>query len=275
MIPVALTIAGSDNSAGAGIQADLKTFMAFEVYGLTAVTCVVAEIPGRVVAIQAIDADNVRAQIRLCFEAFPIAAVKTGMLYSREIIAAVCDELQEQFGKADRRPALVVDPVMIATSGDALIHQHALALYRERMMPLAALVTPNLDEVEALIGRPVRDLEAMREAGRELVREFGTAFLIKGGHLGSPEAVDLLVELGGTIHEFRAPFIPDVNTHGTGCTYAAAITAGLALGNSLTDAITAAKQYVTRAVKGHLRWETNGQRADALRHFGLRMDAPD
>lgn len=269
MLPVALTIAGSDNSAGAGIQADLKTFTAAEVYGLTAVTCVVAEVPGKVTAIQAIDPEIVREQIRLSFEAFPVAAVKTGMLYSREIIHAVCEELEGQ-RKEGRRPALVVDPVMVATSGDALLQQDAVALYRERLMPLAELVTPNLDEVATLLGRPVRDLAAMKEAGRELAERFGTAFLIKGGHLSTPEAVDLLVETDGTIHEFSAPFVRDVSTHGTGCTYAAAITAQLARGCTLVEAVGTAKQYITRAVQAHLVWEMQGQPTYALRHFGLQ-----
>ena len=273
MIPVALTIAGSDNSAGAGIQADLKTFTAFGVYGLTTVTCVVAEIPGKVTSIQAIDPEIVREQIRLSFEAFPIGAVKTGMLYSREIISAVCDELQAQSDSGIPRTSLIVDPVMVATSGDALLKDDAVALYRERLIPMAALVTPNLDEVGTLLGQPVRDLAAMREAGRELVAMFGTAFLIKGGHLGGEEAVDLLVERDGTIREFRAPFVKDVNTHGTGCTYAAAIAAGMAHGRSMEDAVNTAKQYVTHAVQSTLQWTVDGRDTHALRHFGLERRA--
>ena len=143
--PVALTIAGSDNSAGAGIQADLKTFSARGIYGLTAVTCVVAEVPGRVAAIQPVAPEIVAEQIRLSFEAYPVAAVKTGLLHSREIIAAVCDELEKQAA------TVVVDPVMIATSGDPLLKTGAIALLEKRLFKLATLVTPNLDEATVLL----------------------------------------------------------------------------------------------------------------------------
>jgi hydroxymethylpyrimidine/phosphomethylpyrimidine kinase len=142
MLPVVMTIAGSDNSAGAGAQADLKTMSALGVYGVTAITCVVAEVPGKVSAIQPIEPRIVAEQIRLLFEAFPIAAVKTGMLYSREIIATVCDTLEECFAKRGSRPFLVVDPVMVATSGDPLLRDDAVALYRERLFPLAGIITP-------------------------------------------------------------------------------------------------------------------------------------
>jgi hydroxymethylpyrimidine/phosphomethylpyrimidine kinase len=152
MLPVVMTIAGSDNSAGAGAQADLKTMSALGVYGVTAITCVVAEVPGKVSAIQAVEPRIVAEQIRLLFEAFPIAAVKTGMLYSREIIATVCDTLEECFARGGPRPFLVVDPVMVATSGEPLLRNDAVALYRERLFPLAGIITPNLDEVRTLLG---------------------------------------------------------------------------------------------------------------------------
>jgi hydroxymethylpyrimidine/phosphomethylpyrimidine kinase len=237
------------------------------VYGLTTVTCVVAEVPGKVTRIQAIDADVVREQIRLSFEAFPIRAVKTGMLYSREIISAVCDELEAQFAKTDRPPALVVDPVMVATSGDALLQDDAVSLYRERLIPMATVATPNLDEVQTLLGRKVTSEEEMKTAGRELVVKYGTAFLVKGGHLGGKEAVDLLVERSGAVREYRADFVRDVDTHGTGCTYAAAIASGLAQGRVLEEAILQAKEYVTRAVRENLQWTEGGLHTHALRHF--------
>src|ERR1051325_4072531 len=163
MLPVIMTIAGSDNSAGAGAQADLKTMSALGVYGVTAITCVVAEVPGKVSAIQPVDPAIVAEQIRLLFAAYPIAALKTGMLYSREIIETVCAVLEEQF-----KIPLVVDPVMVATSGDLLLQPDAIALYSERLFPLASLITPNLDEVRPLLGRPVTSLEEMRRAGEEL-----------------------------------------------------------------------------------------------------------
>jgi hydroxymethylpyrimidine/phosphomethylpyrimidine kinase len=260
--PVALSIAGSDNSAGAGAQADLKTMSALGTYAVTAITCVVAEVPGKVSAIQAIEPRIVAEQIRLLFEAFPVAAVKTGMLYSREIISAVIDALSAQRGVP-----LVVDPVMVATSGDPLVRDDAVALYCDRLIPSATLVTPNLDEVRTLLGRALSTLEEMRCAGEELVARFGTSFLVKGGHLRGDTATDLLCEVGGAVHEFSAPFVPGVSTHGTGCTYSAAITAGLARGLALPAAVAEAKEFVTRAIMQHCRWERPGGATDALNHF--------
>ncbi len=265
MNPV-LSIAGSDCSAGAGLQADLKTFGALGVYGLTAVTCVVAEVPGRVSAIQPIEPRIVTEQIRLLFEAFPITALKTGMLFSREIMEVICDSLQAEFAKTQEPPPLVVDPVMVATSGDLLLEPDAIAIYQERLFPLAALVTPNLDEVGALLGHPITSLDEMRAAGTELVTRFGTAFLVKGGHLRGGIATDLLFA-EGEVSEFSAPFVAGVSTHGTGCTYSAAITAGLGRGLPLRKAVGEAKRYVTRAIGGYLRWEKEGHETDALDHF--------
>jgi hydroxymethylpyrimidine/phosphomethylpyrimidine kinase len=256
-LPVILTIAGSDNSAGAGAQADLKTISALGGYGVTAITCVVAEVPGKVSAIQPIEPRIVAEQIRLSFEAFPIAAVKTGMLYSREIIEVVLGELEKS------RVPLVVDPVMIATSGDPLLHPDAIALYRERLLPLAILATPNLDEARALLGEPIADLDAMRAAGPALVAQFGTSFLLKGGHLRDRVATDLLFTRAGEVHEYAAPFVPGVSTHGTGCTYSAAIATGLARGLDLPTAVGEAKEFVTRAITNFLRWGST----DALHHF--------
>src|SRR5688500_12587400 len=155
MLPVALTIAGSDNSAGAGAQADLKTMSALGVYGVTAITCVVAEVPGKVSRIQPIDAEIVAEQIRLSWEAFPIAAVKTGMLFSRAITGSVCHALAGPLEATTPRPWLVVDPVMVASSGDALLSGDAIAAYGERLFPLADLMTPNLDEAATLLGRSI------------------------------------------------------------------------------------------------------------------------
>ena len=266
MLPPILSIAGSDNSAGAGAQADLKTMSALGTYGLTAITCVVAEVPGKVSAIQAIAPEIVAAQIRLLFEAFPIAAVKTGMLYSREIVATVCDTLEECFGKMAVRPPLVVDPVMVATSGDSLLKADAVALYRERLFPLATVVTPNLDEAQVLLGRRIASVEEMRVAGIELAAQFGTHFLLKGGHLRTAAATDLLCGRDG-VEEFTAPFVEGVSTHGTGCTYSAAIAAGLGRGLGLREAVAEAKTLVTRAITHFLRWERPGGTTDALHHF--------
>jgi hydroxymethylpyrimidine/phosphomethylpyrimidine kinase len=264
-LPVILTIAGSDNSAGAGIQADLKTMSALRTYGVTAITCVVAEVPGKVSAIQPIEPRIVAEQIRLLFEAFPIAAVKTGMLFSREIITVVADALESAL-RGGLVP-LVVDPVMVATSGDPLLREDAVALYRERLFPQATVVTPNLDEVRTLLGRSVSNRDEMRRAGTELAAQFGASFLIKGGHLRGATATDLLCESSGAVHEFSAAFVPNVSTHGTGCTYAAAIAAGLGKGMPLGECVAAAKKYVTFAVTSYLRWERNGFQTDALDHF--------
>jgi len=258
--PVALTIAGSDNSAGAGVQADLKSFTAFKVYGLTAITCVVAEVPGKVSAIQPVDMPIIAEQIRLSLEAFPVAAVKTGMLYSREIIETVCEALAHFSGP------LVVDPVMIATSGARLLKAEAIELYEQRLFPRAALATPNLDEAAALLGAPVPDLATMRVAVRQLAEKYGCSFLLKGGHLRGNQAIDLLFD-GTAMHEFSAPFVAGVSTHGTGCTYSAAITANLALGLSLPESVAAAKDFLTRAVQNFFRWPRGDAKTDALNHF--------
>lgn len=267
--PVALTIAGSDNSAGAGAQADLKTFTALGVYGLTAITCVVAEVPGKVSAIAPVPPEIVAEQIRLSLEAYPVAAIKTGMLFSRAGIEAVCLAL-ERLPLASR-PPLVVDPVMIATSGDPLLEPEGIAAYRERLLPLATVVTPNLDEAAVFAGRPLTTPEAMREAGVELARRFGTAFLLKGGHLRG-EAFDLLAFPDGESDAFTAPRVAGVSTHGTGCTLSAAITAGLARGLPLREAVACAKRYVHEAIAGHFRWSNaSGANTDALNHRAARI----
>ncbi len=257
---VALTIAGSDCSAGAGLQADLKTFGAIGVFGLTAVTCVVAEVPGKVSLIDGVDPQNVREQIELCLANFPVGAIKTGLLYSPEVVEVVASVLE----KHPHIP-LIVDPVMIATSGDALLQPAAVETYRARLFPRATLVTPNMAEAAALTGRPVSNLEEMRMAGEQLVREFGTRFLLKGGHLRAGEATDLL--FGQTaVAEFSAPFVEGVSTHGTGCTYSAAIAARLALGDELEEAIARAKNFVSRAIDEHFVWPGSSGEIHALNH---------
>jgi hydroxymethylpyrimidine/phosphomethylpyrimidine kinase len=259
-IPVALTIAGSDSSAGAGIQADLKTFSALGVYGLTAVTCVVAEIPGKVSRIEPVSAKMVREQIEVLARDFPIAAIKTGLLCSGEIISAVAHAIR------GTDIPLVIDPVITATSGDPLLDANAIESYTKELFPLATLITPNLLEAETFIGEPVRDLKSMRRAGTELARRFSVSILLKGGHLVGNDAVDLLIA-DGKITEFSAPFVRDVATHGTGCSYSAAITAGLASGLSLESSIGRAKKFVTASITQRLRWKSkSGKNLDALNH---------
>src|SRR6266571_2749130 len=252
-VPVALSIAGSDSSAGAGIQADVKTFSALGVYGLTAVTCVVAEIPGRVSRIDPLNSEIVREQIAVLSENFPITAVKTGLLYSAEIVETVARALVDLSGRFADRVPLIIDPVTVATSGDLLLRPDAIALYESELFPLAALLTPNLDEAAKLLGEPIRDLKAMRKAGKKLQQKYRVSILLKGGHLAGGGAVDLLFA-DEKIREFSSPFVRGVATHGTGCTYSAAITAGVASGLPLEDAIGRAKKFVTASIAQRFRW---------------------
>jgi hydroxymethylpyrimidine/phosphomethylpyrimidine kinase len=262
-LPVALTIAGSDSSAGAGIQADLKTFSALNVYGLTAVTCVVAEIPGRVSRIEPVSVEMVRAQIEVLGKNFPIAAIKTGLLCSAKIISTVAKSIVD----LARKVPLVIDPVITATGGDPLLERDAIETYQRELFPVATLITPNLDEAAQLLGKQIQSLAEMKRAGEEFARRFKTAILLKGGHLSGDVAVDLLF-VSGKVLEFSAPFVRDVATHGTGCSYSAAITAGLADGMSLQDSIARAKKFVTACIANRLRWKSNvGGNIDALNHF--------
>jgi hydroxymethylpyrimidine/phosphomethylpyrimidine kinase len=259
--PIALTIAGSDSSAGAGAQADLKTFGAFSVYGLTALTCVVAETPAKVMRIQDIGAEVVREQIEVLLESFPVAAIKTGLLHSGEVITAVAEVLRNRAAKIP----LVIDPVMVATSGDILLDPAAVQAYAD-LFSLATLVTPNLDEAATLLGEPIKNLEAMRSAGAKLCAKYDASFLLKGGHLAGDYAIDLLFYKGKVL-EFSAPFQRGVATHGTGCTYSAAIAAGLAAGWPLEEAVRRGKQFVTQAIAQHFAWESNsGGTIHALNH---------
>jgi len=242
-LPVALTIAGSDSGGGAGIQADLKTFAFLGVHGTTAITCITAQNPRRVTGIQSVRPDMVRRQIEAVFAELPPAAVKTGMLYSADIIRVVAE-----FFAPGQRPSLVVDPVMVATSGALLLKNNAVRALLRELLPLATLTTPNLDEAEILVGAKLASLEDLRAAAREIVRRFGCAALVKGGHLrGLKEAVDIFND-GRTELLLEAPFVRSVSTHGTGCTYSAAIAGHLALGHKLPNAVGAAKEFVTQAI---------------------------
>jgi hydroxymethylpyrimidine/phosphomethylpyrimidine kinase len=264
--PVALTIAGSDSSAGAGVQADLKTFSALGVYGLTAVTCIAAEIPGKVSRIELVSAGIVCKQIEVLVKNFQIGAIKTGLLCSAEVISAVAKTIRGIDRTSGPRIPVVIDPVIVATSGDPLLEPAAIEAYEKELFPLASLITPNLDEAERLLETEIKDRQSMQRAGKELEREFGTAILLKGGHLAGDAAVDLLF-IDGKVAEFSAPFVRGVATHGTGCTYSAAIAAGLASGLSLEKAIRQAKKFVTESIAHHFRWTSpSGKNLDALRH---------
>jgi hydroxymethylpyrimidine/phosphomethylpyrimidine kinase len=263
---VALTIAGSDSSAGAGVQADLKTFSALGVYGLTAVTCVVAETPGKVSRIEPVSAALVRKQIEVLFANFPIAAMKTGLLCSGEIILTVARALDGMMRHTGKNIPLVVDPVMVATGGDPLLGAGAVELYETQLFPLATLITPNLDEAARLLGEKIKDRQSMEKAAKALARKYGVSILLKGGHLLGSKATDVLFHRG-KITKFSAPFLRGIATHGTGCTYSAAITAGLANGLSLETSIKRAKKFVTAAIRQHFRWQAGaGHAIYALNH---------
>ncbi|MBV8212219.1 MAG: bifunctional hydroxymethylpyrimidine kinase/phosphomethylpyrimidine kinase [Verrucomicrobia bacterium] len=262
--PVTITIAGSDSSAGAGIQADLKTFTYFRVFGQSVVTCVVAEVPGKVQKVQAVDVDTVREQLSLSLEYFPVRAIKMGMLYSKEIIGAVCDILESI--PLDKRPSMVVDPVMIASSGDRLLEADALGSYLDRLFPLATVVTPNRHETAIIYGQTIGTAAELEKIGPELVRRYGTAFLLKGGHWPGDLAIDYLATQDG-IWSLSEPFVPAKSTHGTGCTLSAALAAGLALGDDLQAAARRAKAFVTRAIAESMTWSGEHGPVSALKHW--------
>ena len=247
-MPIALTIAGSDSGGGAGIQTDLKTFAALGVHGASAITCVTAQNPRGVTGIEAVTPSMVRRQIEAVFAELPPRAVKTGMLYSAPIIRVVAD----YFGSG-RRPSLVVDPVMVATSGARLLKPAAVRALLDELLPLATLVTPNLDEAEILVGMKLRSVDDLRWAAHEIYGRFGCAALVKGGHLRSErQAVDVFFD-GREELILNAPFIRGVGTHGTGCTYSSAIAAYLARGLELVESVQRAKQFITRAIRGSRR----------------------
>jgi len=254
--PVVLSIAGSDCSAGAGAQADLKTFTTLGCFGLTALTSVVAEIPGKVISIQLLGRDMVRDQISVMAEAYPIAAAKAGMLGGPEQILAVVDAWAPL---AEKGVPFVVDPVMVATSGDRLLTDDAMEALTTKLVPLARLITPNMDEAAVLLGRTLHCRADMEEGARELVRRFGCAVLLKGGHLPGDDVPDVLVD-GEQVVWFEGQRVHGVYTHGTGCTYSAAIASGLAQGLTLEAAVRQGKAFVANAIANHFRWG----RVDAL-----------
>ncbi len=242
--PIALTIAGSDSGGGAGIQADLQAFAALGVHGTCALTCLTAQNPRGVRALQAATPALVRAQLEAVFAELRPGAVKTGMLFSAAIIRTVVD-----FFGAHREVPLVVDPVMRATSGARLLQPAAEKILLRRLLPLATLVTPNLDEAALLAGLPLREPEDLRGAARAIHERFGCAALVKGGHLKTAgrDAIDIFFD-GTTELLLSAPFVRGVSTHGTGCTYSAAITALLARGWPLPAAVAGAKEHITGAI---------------------------
>lgn len=242
--PVALTIAGSDSGGGAGIQADLRTFNAFGAHGVCVIAAITAQNPRGVTGVGAVAPRLVRQQLAAVLEAFTVGAAKTGMLFNAATIRAVAAALAA-------RPdlPLVVDPVMVATSGARLLRDDAVAVLISRLLPRAILVTPNLPEAELLAGRPLRTPQARRTAVCELAARFGGHVLLKGGHDPGDPATDLLAAPDGTLWRLTAPPVRrPLSTHGTGCTLSAAIAAGLARRASLLEAVRAAKAYVAAAI---------------------------
>jgi len=243
MAVIAVTIAGSDSGGGAGIQADLKTFSALGVYGASVITALTAQNTKGVTGIHDVPADFITAQIDAVFSDFKVGAVKIGMLSNAAAIAAVASGLDRY-----RQSNIVLDPVMVATSGDRLLQPDAIEEFRRKLIPKALVLTPNLPEAAALLDTDVAEDEAvMRHQAHRLLRLGAKAVLMKGGHDDGPESTDLLVEPDNTTR-LSAERIVTRNTHGTGCTLSAAIAAGLAKGQSVTDAIRGAKSYISAAI---------------------------
>jgi hydroxymethylpyrimidine/phosphomethylpyrimidine kinase len=241
--PIAVTIAGSDSGGGAGIQADLKTFSALGVYGASVITALTAQNTKGVTAIHDVPADFVGAQIDAVFSDLDVTAVKIGMVSQRAVIATIAAGLGRW-----QQTKVVLDPVMIATSGDKLLAADAVDALKAVLIPRALVVTPNLPEAAALLEAPIADTEAeMRRQGERLLALGARAVLIKGGHAGGPESVDLLIE-PTAFARLAADRVATKNTHGTGCTLSSAIAAGLAKGLGLGEAVRAAKAYVTAAI---------------------------
>lgn len=241
MTAKALTIAGSDSGGGAGIQADLKTFAALGVYGASVITAVTVQNTRGVFGFVELDPKIVGAQIDAVIDDIGADAVKTGMLSSAAIIETVADRL-----RAHRVTRLVVDPVMVAKSGDALLHPEAVGALKELLLPLALVVTPNLPEAETLVGRRIQSSDEIRLAAQEIIAMGARNVIIKGGH-GSGDADDLLYD-GNQFRTYHAPRIDTPHTHGTGCTFSSAIAAGLAKGMDVPTAVGEAKEYLTGAI---------------------------
>jgi hydroxymethylpyrimidine/phosphomethylpyrimidine kinase len=242
-IETALTIAGSDSSGGAGIQADLKTFQALGVYGMSAVTAVTVQNTQMVHAIQEIDPQIVHDQITCLFDDLTIHAVKIGMVSSVRLINAIADALEKV-----QRPPVVLDPVMISKSGYALLKEDARQALVERLFPLANVVTPNLHEAETLVGRAIGDLEQMEAAARQIVKLGADKVVVKGGHLDDRAATDIVYD-GRACRQLSSPRTATTNTHGTGCTFSSAIAAYLAKGETFFEAVQKAKAYITGAIE--------------------------
>jgi hydroxymethylpyrimidine/phosphomethylpyrimidine kinase len=258
--PRLLTIAGSDSGGGAGIQADLKTFSALGCFGMTAITALTAQSTTGVRAIHGVPPDMLRDQIDAVVEDIGVDAVKIGMLHSPHIVRTVAEAIDRH-----SLQRVVLDPVMVATSGAVLIDNPAIAVLVKELFGRAVLVTPNLDEAALLVGRPLTSEADMELAAHELLGKGARAVLLKGGHLAGDVVCDLLMQQGTQPHLMRAPRIATANTHGTGCTLSSAIAAYLALGYTLVDAVEAARTYVRGALAAGANVKT-GQGSGPLNH---------
>lgn len=261
-VACALTIAGTDPSGGAGVQADLKTFQELQSYGMSVITSVVAQNTTGVQAIHHLPLDMIDEQLKSVFSDMPVHAFKTGMIANVDMMELIHKHVK------DLDIPFVVDPVMVATSGDTLISDDARDYLRDNLLPLSTVVTPNLPETEYLTEMKIDSLDSMRKAAEIIVHDFGAgAALVKGGHLAGDDAIDYLYD-GENMHEFPAKRIDTINTHGTGCTYGAAITAYLSQGLTLVEAVKKAKHFITKAIEHSLDLGAgNGPTC----HWGIRL----
>ena len=259
--PTALTIAGSDSGGGAGIQADIKTFSSLGVYGACVITSVTAQNTLGVRGIQAISPEILEGQLNAVFEDITIDAVKIGMLHNKEAARIVVRAL-ERFSPA----CILLDPVMISTSGSKLMEDEAIDIIIRELFPRVTLLTPNIDEAAFLTGLPVQHIEEMEKAALKLIEMGCRSVLMKGGHLQGTESVDLLMPANGKPVRFSAPAVDTKNTHGTGCTLSSAIAAYLALGNDLTASVRLAKEYISTALQAGADVQT-GHGHGPLNHF--------
>jgi hydroxymethylpyrimidine/phosphomethylpyrimidine kinase len=271
-VPVVITIAGSDSGGGAGIQADLKTFASFGVFGTSAVTCVTAQNPREVTWVQPIRPAVVAEQIRAVDRAFPVTAAKTGMLYSAPIVRSVAAALRDC-----RFRFLVVDPVMVATSGARLLREDAMGALTSRLLPLATVITPNVAEAEVLTGRRIRSLARLRDAARLISDRFGVACVAKGGHLPADRdrarIANVLCE-DGELTVLHSPRVAARQTHGTGCTFSAALAACLSRGMGLAAAADAAGAFVSDALRYALRVGEHRPLNPSVWRAGVSLNPP-
>jgi hydroxymethylpyrimidine/phosphomethylpyrimidine kinase len=268
---VALTIAGSDSSGGAGIQADLKTFAALGVFGTSAITALTAQNTRGVRGVHAVPADFVLAQVEAVLDDLDVRAVKTGMLATVDVVHMVAE-----LAGAGRLPQLVVDPVMVSSNGDRLLEEAAEHAYVDSLLPQVAVLTPNLRETEVLLGASVNTLEDQREAARALGALGAGVAVVKGGHAvrdAGRAAVDVVWD-GTAVRELSAPRVETANNHGTGCSFASAVAAGLASGLAMWPALEQAKRFVWAGISGGARWRLGGGHGP-LDHFGWEPPAPD